>query len=250
MAAARRQATVRDDTGVTRAGRHEAPVEESRRGTGSLSRDEIVKALEAEIVSGALAAGDRVDERALAARFGVSRTPVRDAIGRLASLGLVEVRPRSGSYVARTSLDELLQLFEVMANLEGLCAGYAAERMDPAEQAELRARVEVCLGQRDPEAYALANYAFHNTIYRGAKNGYLEALTRQTRQRVASYRNYTFRLPGRLRRSAAEHVAIADAICAGDAGRARELMVQHADIKRDDFAPFIAAIGRRGDRKR
>ena len=71
-----------------------------------------------------------------------------------------------------------------------------------------------------------------------------------TRQRVASYRNYTFRLPGRLRRSAAEHVEIADAICSGDAGRAHELMVQHADIKRSDFAQFIAGIGQRSDRKR
>ena len=95
------------------------------RKNGDPVRDEIVRVLEDEIFAGGLIPGDRIEERAIAARFGVSRTPVRDAIGRLASLGLIEVKPRSGSYVAEMSLAELLQLFEVMANLEGLCARYA-----------------------------------------------------------------------------------------------------------------------------
>ncbi|MCC7417493.1 MAG: GntR family transcriptional regulator [Acidobacteria bacterium] len=233
---------------MSRAVARDVGPERSGRGGADLSRDEIVRALENEIVSGTLAPGDRIDERALAARFGVSRTPVRDAIGRLASLGLIEVKPRSGSYVAEMSLDELLQLFEVMANLEGLCARYAAERMDAAEQAELRRCAEACLEQDTVEAYAVANFALHNVIYRGAKNAYLETLTRQARHRVGGYRNYTFRLPGRLRRSAEEHVEIVDAICAGDAERAHALMFKHADIKRSDFAPFVAAIGQRSRR--
>jgi DNA-binding GntR family transcriptional regulator len=226
------------------------PPEKRSRGNGDLSRDEIVRALEKEILTGALLPGDRIDERALASRFGVSRTPVRDAIGRLASLGLVKVKPRSGSFVAEIHLEELLQLFEVMAHLEGLCARYSAERMDTAEQTELRRCAEACLAHDTVDGYAAANLAFHNVIYRGAKNDYLEMLTRQSRQRVASYRNYTFRLPGRLKRSAEEHIEIVEAICAGDAVRAQALMVQHTDIKRSDFAPFIAMVGQRGRRTR
>jgi DNA-binding GntR family transcriptional regulator len=226
------------------------PADRRSRGNGDLSRDEIVRALENEILTGALRPGDRIDERALASRFGVSRTPVRDAIGRLASLGLIEVKPRSGSFVAEMRLEELLQLFEVMAHLEGLCARYGAERMDLAEQAELRRWSEACLASDTPDEYAAANLAFHNVIYRGAKNGYLETLTRQARQRVASYRNYTFRLPGRLKRSAEEHIGIVDAICAGDAARAQALMIQHTDIKRSDFAPFIAMVSERSRQPR
>ena len=228
----------------------DAPAQKGGRTAPDLSRDEIVRTLENEIVTGVLAPGDRVDERALALRFGVSRTPVRDAIGRLASLGLVEVKPRSGSYVAEMGPDELLQLFEVMAHLEGLCARYAAERMDSAEQAELRCRLDACLVPETAEDYAVANAAFHTAIYRGAKNGYLEALTRQARHRVSSYRNYTFRLPGRLKRSAEEHVEIVDAICPGNAERANALMVKHTDIKRSDFAPFVATIAQRDRRTR
>jgi DNA-binding GntR family transcriptional regulator len=227
-------------------------IQSSKRGrkNGDPVRDEIVRVLEDEILAGGLLPGDRIEERAIAARFGVSRTPVRDAVGRLASLGLIEVKPRSGSYVAEMSLAELLQLFEVMANLEGLCARYAAERMDAAERAELRRRVDVCLVQETAEDYAPANLAFHDVIYRGAKNAYLESLTRHARHRVATYRNYTFRLPGRLKRSAAEHVDIADAICTGDSERAQALMSKHADIKRSDFAPFVAMIEQRSNRAR
>ena len=218
------------------------------RAGGDLSRDAIARKIEDEILIGVLRPGDRLDERALALRFGVSRTPMREAIGRLASLGLIEVKPRSGSFVVEVSLEELFQIFEVMAQLEGICARYCAERMDAAEHDELRRCVEACPTSSLPEDYAVANAAFHNVLYRGAKNGYLYSLVRSARQRVASYRNYTFRLPGRIKRSAEEHVAIADAICAGDALSAQLLMAQHTDIRRDDFAPFIAMISQRGRR--
>ena len=217
---------------------------------GDLSRDAIARVIENEILTGTLLPGDRLDERALALRFGVSRTPVREAIGRLASLGLIEVKPRSGSFVVEVRLEELFQIFEVMAQLEGLCARYCAERMDATEHGELWRCVEACLANDQPEDYARANAAFHDFVYRSAKNEYLELLVRQARHRVASYRNYTFRFPGRIKRSTEEHIEIADAICAGDAPRAQLLMTQHTDIKRGDFAPFTAMISRRSQRSR
>ena len=87
--------------------------------------DGIADVLEAEILDGTLKPNERLDERTLAERFGVSRSPVRDAIGRLSALGLVDVRPKSGTYVAEMSLSLVLHHFELMAGLEGLCARYA-----------------------------------------------------------------------------------------------------------------------------
>lgn len=217
---------------------------------GELSRDEIVRALEQEILTAKLRPGERLDERALAARFGVSRAPVRDAIGRLASLGMIDVRPRSGSYVISLSAGEVFELFEVMSGLEGLCAYYAAQRLDVDQQAELRQCAEACLRAAavTAEDYIVTNLAFHNFVYQGAKNTYLERLTRQARQRVSAYRNFTLRLPGRLKRSAEEHLEITEAICTGDCFEAQRLMAAHADIKRGDFAPFIAMIEARQPR--
>lgn len=217
---------------------------------GELTRDEIMRVLEDEIVEGILKPGDRIDERALAERFSVSRTPVRDAIGRLASRGLIEVKPRSGSYVAQMHLSSLLQLFELMSDLEGLCAFYAAQRMDQAELDALKQFADLCLkaSHDKPEDYAVANFKFHNAIYCGSKNTYLESLTRQARRRLAAYRKHTFRLPGRLRRSAEEHLGVVDAIGAGDSETARQLMARHTDIRREDFIPFITMMAERSTR--
>ncbi|MCG8359901.1 MAG: GntR family transcriptional regulator, partial [Kiloniellales bacterium] len=84
--------------------------------------DELRQDLEAEIFAGRLAPGQRLDESKLAARFGVSRTPVREALLQLASIGLVEMRPRQGAVVAAVTIRRLLQMFEVMAELEAFCA--------------------------------------------------------------------------------------------------------------------------------
>jgi DNA-binding GntR family transcriptional regulator len=212
-----------------------------------LSRDGIVRALEHDILTGKLRPGERLDERALAAHFGVSRAPVRDAIGRLASLGMIDVKPRSGSYVTSLNASEVFELFEVMAGLEGLCAFYAAQRLEVDGQAELRRLATACTEatSKAVDEYLLANFAFHECVYRGTKNNNLERLTRQARQRVSGYRNYTLRLPGRLKRSAEEHLEITEAICAGDALTAQRLMTIHADVKRSDFAPFISMIDAR-----
>ena len=91
--------------------------------------------LEQDIVTGALRPGERLDEQSLAARFGVSRTPIREALMQLASAGLVELQARRGAFVASLSLREVIERFEVMAALEGACGALAARRMTEAERA-------------------------------------------------------------------------------------------------------------------
>src|SRR4029453_2541526 len=90
-------------------------------------RDEI----EQDIVTGRLKPGERLDEQSLAARFAVSRTPIREALMQLASTGLVSLQPRRGAFVASLSFKDVIERFEVMAALEGMCGSLAARRITP-----------------------------------------------------------------------------------------------------------------------
>ena len=112
--------------------------------------------LEQDIVTGALRPGERLDEQSLAARFGVSRTPIREALMQLASAGLVELQPRRGAFVASLSLQEVIERFEVMAALEGACGALAARRITEDERLALLEAHEACAQQApggDADAY-------------------------------------------------------------------------------------------------
>ena len=97
----------------------------------------ISKSLELEILTGKLEPGEKLDEVKLAKRFEVSRTPIREAIAELAAAGLVETRPRRSAIVATFSIQQIFDMYEVLAVLEGLCAGLAARRMSEDERATL-----------------------------------------------------------------------------------------------------------------
>ena len=118
-----------------------------------LSASELVRRqLERDISSGVLLPGDALDEDALAKRFGVSRTPVREALLQLSVRGLVLIAPRAGTYVSRLSIPELLGLSELLAELEGACAKLATRRLTPEEAHELRRVHEESLAfESDPE---------------------------------------------------------------------------------------------------
>ena len=105
--------------------------------TGTLS-DELRGTLEDMIVSGVLRPGEKLDEAELAARFKMSRTPVREALKALRATGLIEIRGRQGVTVATISIPVLLEMFQMMAALEGLCAKLAARRATVAERTGLR----------------------------------------------------------------------------------------------------------------
>ena len=132
-----------------------------------------------EIVRGVHAPGAPLDETRIANRFNVSRTPVREAIRLLAASGLVEVRPHRAALVARPDADQLAGMFEAMAELEALCAGFAAERMTIVERRaleDIHEGLRVLIQSGDPQRYHEMNEAFHNAIYDGAHNAYLATL--------------------------------------------------------------------------
>lgn len=211
---------------------------------------EMRQALEEAILNGALAPGERLDERALAERFGVSRTPVREALSQLSSAGLVQIRPGAGATVVRLSPRQVVGMMEVLIELEGLAATLCARRMTLAERDEL-ANIHTESGKvaetGDPIAYDACNRRLHGLIYAGSRNEHLEQQARHIRDRLRIYRGYPFLQAARPLKSHAEHGRIIRAILDGDdegAGRAaRDHMTTGGNIFVDMVASMPSNIG-------
>jgi DNA-binding GntR family transcriptional regulator len=215
------------------------------RGDGKTRAETIRLQLADEIILGMLAPGAILDETELAKRFQVSRTPVREAIRQLAASGLVESRAHRGSVVASPSHERLIGMFEVMAELEALCAALAAARATPEERRtlavaheELRAMIQ----SGDPQRYHEINEAFHATIYAGAHNAYLAEITMATRLRVRPFRRAQFRNLGRMAKSHVEHNAVVTAIMRGDCSGASEAMRYHIKTVGDEYEAYALSV--------
>ena len=207
--------------------------------------EELRLRLSDNIVRGQLAPGAALDETELAHRFSVSRTPVREAIRMLAASGLVEVRAHRAAVVARPTHEHLIGMFEVMAELESLCAGYAADRMRGAERRALEdahEKLRVLIQRGDPQRYYEVNEAFHAAIYAGAHNSYLAELTLATRGRVQPFRRAQFRNLGRLAKSHAEHDRVVQAILRGERVLAAQNMYAHIIKVRDEYEHYAKMI--------
>lgn len=191
---------------------------ESGRGRGGLA-DDVCRRIADEIVLGNFAPGSRLDEVSLAARFSVSRTPIREALKQLAIMGLVDTRPNRGSVVAELSVDQLDQMFEAIGELEAACARHAALRMTEADQAhmlELHAEGRAAMQNGDIDRYDAANLELHATIIRGCYNPVLIEMATSLRHRVSPFRRTQFRNLERMGESFEEHSVIVEAILAHD----------------------------------
>ena len=190
--------------------------------------DEIFQALAKGIVSGSLEPGRRLDEPTVCQQFGVSRTPVREALRRLSGTGLVEVTPRKGVTVARIEVEQLTDMFEALGEFEGLCARLSAERMTPLE----RKRLEILNASREAllakggQDLVLLNDQFHELIYQGSHSASIAGVTRSFRQRLTPFGILQF-VPGRTEYSFHEHDEIVQAITAADPERAYRAMRDH-----------------------
>lgn len=187
------------------------------------------------IVRGELGPGVALDETTIAERFQVSRTPVREAIRQLEAIGFAEARPHRGAVVPHFTPEKLNDMFAVMAEMEALCARYAAAHINAAERKELLARHESCAEAArigDVETYDSRNLDFHDAIYRASHNQYLVEVTLGVRNRLAPFRKLQFEGLGRLSHSLAEHDAIVQAIFRGDVEGAAALMRRHMQVVR------------------
>jgi len=207
--------------------------------------DELQETLEGLIVSGALKPGTRLDEAELVERFKVSRTPLREALKSLAGNGLVEMRGHQGAHVASISMPVLIEMFQMMAVTEGLCAKYAARRATATQRAQMEAihqRLCGLLEIADHENFYEVNREFHEALYDASNTSYLAEQTRRLRKRVGVYRRHVTFQPGRMAATIGEHQAILDAIERNDPEAAFAAAVGHVTLLQDDMVDLIAAI--------
>lgn len=185
-----------------------------------------------QIIKGDLAPGHRLDEQSLAIQFGVSRTPVREALRELAARRLIELVPRRGGVVTQIGADKLIDMLEAECEMEGLCARLSAHRMSTMEKGNLRDLHErmLAIGAAGSLAkYFEMNKEFHDLICAGAGNATLDSTARELRFRLSPFRRPEPRSDAAavIARSTAEHTAIVDAILSGNAERAYEAMRAH-----------------------
>ncbi len=198
-----------------------------------------------DIVCGALPPGTPLDESDVARRFGVSRTPVREAIRQLTASGLVDSRAHRGAIVARPNIERLNSMFEAMAELEALCAGLSAERMTAADRHGLEAlheQLRAMIQAGNPQRFHEVNEAFHNAIYAGSQNTYIAEMTLATRVRVQPFRRAQFRNLGRLSKSHAEHDRVVVAIMRGDRVEAAAAMRDHIHTVRGEYELYAVSL--------
>jgi len=203
--------------------------------------------LEDDIINGRRAPGERLDPEALGQEFNVSRTPVREAFQQLVASGLVTVSPKKGTFVAKVGIDQLIEMFEVMAELEGMCGRLAARRISEPELAALKAahkRCEAAALAGDTDEYYYENEAFHDCIYTASHNTFLASEARQLKQRLKPYRRLQLQVRQRMHNALHEHQTIVDAIEQGDAAQAQQALCDHVLIQGERCSDFVASVRR------
>ena len=210
-----------------------------RRRTADIIREE----LEQAIVTGEFFDGQRLDEAMLSQRFNVSRTPIRETIQMLSATGLVKQIPRRGAFVRQPGFIELVEMFDVMAELESMCARLAARRITEENLALLISTVDDCERARkqgDSDHYYRENERFHHTLYAASGNAFLASEATKLHRRLQPYRRLQLRVRGRMNQSMDEHREIVAAIAAGDEQASGKLARDHISIQGEKFNDLMA----------
>lgn len=203
------------------------------------------QAIEDAVIAGEFSPGDRLDENSLAERFGVSRTPIREALLQLGAEGFIDVRPRRGAIVSVVSPPRLIEMFETMAELESACGRLAARRLTPEHDAAMAAALVACEAAAqdgDSELYYAVNRSFHEAIYRGSRNEFLAEQALALHKRLSAYRRIQLRARNRLLQSLQEHAEILQAIRAGDEQLAASRLLGHVLIQGEKFSDLMLGL--------
>jgi len=191
---------------------------------------EVAQALRDLILEGELAGGEKIQEKALTERFGVSRTPLREAMKMLSSEGLIELIPNRGAVISQTSLADLMDAFPVLATLEGLAGAQAAERAtedDIRDIIRLTRALRDAFNRGDRLEYFAVNQSIHRAILSASRNAILER-THATLASLVHRARYQANLSSaRWQQAVAEHVKIADALEARASADADSLLREH-----------------------
>ena len=217
------------------------------KGSGATSNTErAIRALRDLIFSGELSPGSDHLETELAARLGMSRTPVREAALSLQAQGLVKVRPRRGLRVLGVSPQDMREIYDVLTLLESHAAERAAERRYEARDLlALKSAIDdmdAALARDDLEAWASADEAFHCELVRLGGNKRIEAIVAMMGDQVRRARAMTLYMRPSPLRSNADHRAVCAAIAAGQPEQARKLHESHRRAARDMLVDLLARL--------
>lgn len=182
------------------------------------------------IVDGTLASGTKLSERGLATALAISAQPIREALRRLEGEGMVESRPRSGTYVASLDPARLIDMGRIRVALEGVAAGLAARRASPSDVAALRTRlaaVRAATSLGDAVALAAANGALHDALHALTGNPFLIRTLHALRAYYHVSSSRVLAGPDEPPHALAEHAAIVEAVASADAAAAEERMRAH-----------------------
>jgi DNA-binding GntR family transcriptional regulator len=198
------------------------------RGSGVALGEAVFRSLCEALQAGSYRAGDRLREEEVAQRLNVSRTPVREALGRLAARGFVQPAAGRGVIVRNLDISEVLELYAMREILEGAAARLAAEHASHLE-IDAMTDIEQALTETSGDAAEMArlNRAFHEAICRAARNRYLDSASKELQDWIALLGPTTFSVTDRPETSHREHQAIISAIAARDSDEAEKLARAH-----------------------
>ena len=205
----------------------------------------LLSEIEKLIVNGSMVPGQRLDEMVLAKKYGVSRTPVREAIRALIAIGLVQNTGKQGSQVAKLSISMLIEMFELMAVLEGMCAQLAARRATKNELLEMQKThqlLEKTFEKGTHKEFYNVNLQFHDLLYNASHTQYLAEETLRLRRRLSPYRMRVTFQPGRMSSTLEEHNKILIAINKGESELAKNEAISHLRLIGNDLEDFIASV--------
>jgi DNA-binding GntR family transcriptional regulator len=196
-------------------------------------REQVIDHLREQILSSRLAPGTELGEAALARSLGISRGPLREALGQLTAEGLVTIVPRRGAVVTRLTRREFIDAYQVREALESLAIRLAVPRMTTGQRAALHAMCDAMEREAaagDTGGFFETNRAFHRLLVEASGNAKLEAVHAQLIAQMGRLMSKSAELRGGLEQSAAEHRALLAAIDAGDVALSARLLEDHIEV--------------------
>ncbi|MGJ8569632.1 MAG: GntR family transcriptional regulator [Hoeflea sp.] len=211
---------------------------------GTRIADSVRERIEQMIVTGEFADGERLDEVKLAEQFGVSRTPLREAFQSLAASGLLTLEARRGAFIRHPDFVELVEMFEVMAEIEAMCGFRAARHVTESQMVAIGRTIETCeiaISAGDFDEYYRENEKFHHLVYEASGNRFLAGEARRLHKRLQPYRRLQLRANGRMPQSMREHRDVFAALERNDPKAAAAALRRHVAIQGERFNDLMAS---------
>ncbi len=194
--------------------------------------------LEEDILNGKYPVGESITEIAASKEYGVSRTPIRDALKKLASDGLVVITPNKGATVIGISKNDLIDIYNIRMRLEGLAGSMAAKNMTKEEKEALQENVELAkfyASRKNYDKLKELDTEFHEAIYTGCGSRTIYRTLKDLHTNTRLYRKMSLSVPGRLEKSLKEHEEITKAIINSDSSLVDKLLHDHVKAALDNL---------------